>query len=103
MGFSGAHVLSMNLRLILSGRGFFFLSNMADPGTLLMWQQGRIYGQRLGMSTKHTTKWSNYLAVLRNSHIRLSFWEDFMVWVHHSSEEYLPNHGYKKLNLEVQN
>ena len=103
MGFSGAHALSMNLRLILSGRGIFFLSNMADPRTLLMWQQGRIYGQRLGLSAKHTAEWSNYMAVLINSHIRLSFWEDFMVWVHHSSEEYLPKNGYIQLNLEVQN
>ena len=56
MGFSGAHALSMNLRLILSGRGIFFLSNMDDPGTSLMWQQGRFYGQILGLSAKHTTE-----------------------------------------------
>ena len=76
---------------------------MVDPGTLSMRKQGSFYGQILGLSAKHTAEWSNYLAVLRNSHIRLSFWEDFMVWVHHASEEYLPKHGYIKLNLEVQN
>ena len=37
VGFSGAHALSMNLRLILSGSSIFFLSNMADLGTSTLW------------------------------------------------------------------
>ena len=71
MGFGGSHILSVDLRLFLVGMGIIFLSNMDDPVALMMWHQGWVSGYRLGMTVELSVEWSNYLAALRNSHIRL--------------------------------
>lgn len=91
VGCGGAHILPVDLRLFLSSRSVYFLSDLVNPRSSSMWHQGWLSQQRLGLSVEHQVRWSDYLAVFRNSHIKISVRE--LVWEHYTSREYTPKNG----------
>jgi hypothetical protein len=78
------------------------LAQIGDPHTTNLWQQGWLAGPRLGLLEEDRPIWNKYIQTLRKSSIRLSVYEDELLWDSVGDGEYTPRSGYLKLTTYLQ-
>jgi hypothetical protein len=83
----------------LRERGLFYLHRIADPVKSNIFTQGWVSAENLGSMDKEV--WENYCHSLKNSHVRIKYEEDKLVWSRNPVRAgYTPKLGYKALRKE---
>jgi hypothetical protein len=86
----------------LHQQGIFYLTQVSDPYTTNIWQQGWKNVETLGLHDPLSEPWNIYIFSLQSSHIRITEEEDELVWKKSPLGNYTPKLGYISLNIDLQ-
>jgi hypothetical protein len=84
----------------LHRQGIFYLSQLVDPLTTNLWNQGWKNATLLGLNGIHAYLMTTYIVALRRGHIRITDKEDELVWKKDPIGFYTPKAGYIALNID---
>jgi ribonuclease HI len=99
-GCGNSHILLEDLIDQLHRQGIFYLSQLVDPLTTNLWNQGWKNATLLGLNGIHADLMRNYIVALRRGHIRLTDRDDELVWKKDPIGFYTPKAGYIALNID---
>jgi hypothetical protein len=96
------HSLRPELIDFLHQQGIYYLTQVSDPYTTNIWQQGWKNVEALGLHDPLSEPWNRYILSLQSSHIHITEEEDKLVWKKSPLGNYTPKLGYITLNFDLQ-
>jgi hypothetical protein len=88
-----------NFVQILRVKGYYKLCQVADRDLTTIWKQEWKDAGRIGLEGNEATEWSNYISLLRSTHVRIKDEEeDEPIWSKNTAMgRYTPKTGYMAL------
>ena len=78
-------------------RGLFYPSQLADPNSTTLWNQGQIEIYQRDLACNLAREWNDYIYDLRRAHIRISDSDDDLIWKVDAHGSYSLKKGYLQL------
>jgi len=105
-GSGQAHILPIDLTDRIHEPAIHFISQVTDPGSTSIWQQGWMGPEALGLVGNQALMWNNFMMALRSRHIWIPGRDDELVWQKAPHGVYTPKMGYivfRKLKRKLSN
>lgn len=95
------HLLPNDLIERLHTHDIHFVSQVSNPTSSSLWQQGWLRPEALGLTGNLSLTWINYISALQSGHIMISEREDELVWQKVPHGVYTPKMGYVSLFIDL--